>query len=30
VENGDELAYLDIKDPDAFWRLSKYAVVEVK
>lgn len=30
VEEGDELAYLEIKDPDAFWRLSKYMVVEVK
>lgn len=30
VENGDEMAYLDIKDRDAFWRLSKYMVVQVK
>lgn len=30
VENGDQLAYLEIKDPAAFWRLSKYMVVEVK
>lgn len=30
VEEGDHLAYLEIKDPDAFWRLSKYMVVEVK
>ena len=30
VEEGDELAYLEIKDPAAFWRLSKYMVVEVK
>jgi hypothetical protein len=30
VENGNELAYIEIKDPDAFWRLSKYMVVEVK
>lgn len=30
VENGDELAYIEIKDPGSFWRLSKYMVVEVK
>lgn len=30
VEEGDELAYLEIKDQEAFWRLSKYMVVEVK
>jgi len=30
VEEGDELAYLQIKDPTAFWRMSKYMVVEVK
>lgn len=30
VEQGDELAYLEIKDPAAFWKLSKYMVVEVK
>lgn len=30
VEDGDELAYIEIKDPNAFWRLSKYMVVEVK
>ena len=30
VEQGDELAYLEIKDPAAFWRMSKYMVVEVK
>ncbi|MEO8589587.1 MAG: hypothetical protein ABI432_09475 [Flavobacteriales bacterium] len=30
VEEGDQLAYLEIKDPAAFWRLSKYMVVEVK
>lgn len=30
VEGGDQLAYLEIKDPAAFWRLSKYMVVEVK
>jgi hypothetical protein len=30
VEEGEQLAYLEIKDPSAFWRLSKYMVVEVK
>lgn len=30
VEQGDELAYLEIKDPAAFWKMSKYMVVEVK
>ena len=30
VEEGDELAYLEIKDPAAFWRMSRYMVVEVK
>lgn len=30
VEEGDHLAYLEIKDPEAFWRLSKYMVVELK
>lgn len=30
VEEGDELAYLEIKDPNAFWKLSRYMVVEVK
>jgi hypothetical protein len=30
VEEGEQLAYLEIKDPAAFWRLSKYMVVEVK
>ncbi len=30
VENGDALAYLEIKDPEAFWRLSKYMVVELR
>ncbi|MBK8500141.1 MAG: hypothetical protein IPL52_15285 [Flavobacteriales bacterium] len=30
VEEGDELAYLEIKDPAAFWKLSRYMVVEVK
>jgi hypothetical protein len=30
VEEGNELAYLEIKDPAAFWKLSRYMVVEVK
>lgn len=30
VEENDMVAYLEIKDADAFWKLSKYAVVEVK
>ena len=30
VEENDKFAYLDIKDPEEFWRLSKYMVVEVK
>ncbi len=30
VEEGDKLAYLEIKDRVAFWRLSKYTVVDVK
>ncbi|MFZ1687562.1 MAG: hypothetical protein WAU70_09085 [Flavobacteriales bacterium] len=30
VEEGDQFAYLEIKDADAFWKLSKYVVVEVK
>lgn len=30
VKEQDELAYLKIKDPDAFWRLSHYLVAEVK
>lgn len=30
VEEGDHLAYLEIKDPEQFWKLSKYAVVETK
>lgn len=30
VEEGDELAYLEIKDADAFWRSSKHLVVAVK
>ena len=30
VKEQDELAYLKIKDPDAFWRLSHYLVAEVR
>ncbi len=30
VKEDDMIAYLEIKDADAFWKLSKYAVVEVK
>ena len=30
VKEDDMIAYLEIKDPEAFWKLSKYAVVEVK
>ena len=30
VKENDMIAYLEIKDPEAFWKLSKYAVVEVK
>ncbi|MEO8069752.1 MAG: hypothetical protein ABI599_18795 [Flavobacteriales bacterium] len=30
VEEGDHLAYLEIKNPDEFWKLSRYMVVEVK
>lgn len=30
VEEGDLFAYLEIKDPASFWKLSRYMVVEVK
>ena len=30
VKEDDMIAYLEIKDADAFWKLSRYAVVEVK
>ncbi len=30
VKEDDMIAYLEIKDANAFWKLSKYAVVEVK
>jgi uncharacterized coiled-coil protein SlyX len=28
-ENDKQVAYIAIKDPDEFWRISKYAVVEI-
>ena len=30
VKEDEMIAYLEIKDPEAFWKLSRYAVVEVK
>lgn len=30
VEENEHLAYLEIKDPNSFWKLSKYMVAEVK
>jgi hypothetical protein len=30
VEEGDALAYLEIRDPKTFWKLSRYLVAEVK
>jgi hypothetical protein len=30
VKENDMIAYLEIKDPEAFWKLSRYAVVKVK
>lgn len=30
VQQNERLAYLEIKDPEAFWRLSHYMVAEVK
>lgn len=30
VKEADKLAYLKIKDPDAFWKLSHYLVAEVR
>jgi len=29
-EDKDKIAYIEIKDPNAFWKISKYAVVEIK
>jgi hypothetical protein len=28
-DDADKIAYIEIKDPSAFWKISKYAVVEV-
>jgi len=28
-ENENQVAYIAIKDPDEFWKISKYAVVEI-
>lgn len=30
VEENGQIAYLEITDPQEFWRISKYAVIEVK
>lgn len=30
VEEDGQVAYLEIKDPQAFWKISKYALIEVK
>ena len=30
VEENDKLAYLEIRDPEQFWKLSRYRVVEVR
>jgi len=30
VEENDQIAYLEIENPEEFWRISKYAVIEVK
>ena len=29
-ENKDKIAYIEITNPDEFWKISKYAVVEIK
>jgi uncharacterized coiled-coil protein SlyX len=29
-DNSNKIAYIEIKDPDQFWKVSKYAVVELK
>lgn len=29
-EGKDKIAYIEIKDPNQFWKLSKYAVVEIR
>jgi len=28
-DNDNKIAYIEIKDPDQFWKISKYAVVEI-
>jgi len=30
VKENDQIAYLEIENPEEFWRISKYAVIEVK
>ena len=30
VEENEKIAYLEITNPEEFWRVSKYAVVEAK
>jgi hypothetical protein len=30
VEENGQIAYLEIKDPQEFWRISKYAVIQIK
>lgn len=29
-DDDNKIAYIEIKDPDQFWKISKYAVVEIK
>jgi len=28
-DEAENIAYIEIKDPETFWKLSKYAVVEL-
>ena len=28
-DNSNKIAYIEIKDPDEFWKITKYAVVEI-
>jgi hypothetical protein len=30
VEENGQIAYLEIENPEEFWRISKYAVIQVK
>jgi hypothetical protein len=30
VEENGQIAYLQIDNPEEFWKISKYAVIEVK